>query len=588
MIKNALLTACASAALFSFTTGAIANDDPADTRWYVGGLYNFYNADGNWGADGDSPGYTLSVGKHLSHKFALEGAYGFVELETPAQNAELTSTGINVLFYPLGREYGMYTTVGAGQTEVKSSVTPSFDYGYYDLGIGFVSGAIRGEVKARLDDHDNESGLFGDDYSTDYIASLGFIKSFGENKGSSYDFPGFDGEFDKRIYANIGASFNLTDKSYGVEHDNGTGYRLGLGMFLRRTLSAEIHADINNYDLAGGGEADESSYGIDLLMFKSRNPGFAPFTLIGAGMTEVEGSGTNFKGNHVDIGMGFLSSFTEYRLGIRFDVRYRTAHLDQTSRNTHSGIFNLGLVVPFGSAPISDDDTDGVRDSNDNCPNTPSNTPVDSAGCPLDSDNDGVINAQDACPKTVAGHEVDARGCRIDQDSDGDGVNDRQDECPNTAQGINVGLNGCPIDDDLDGVPNDEDQCPNTAAGLEVDDKGCVIAQSAVLKGVNFEFNSATLTPNARRILDDVAAVWATQPELTAAVLGHTDWMGPADFNLKLSQQRANAVKTYLIAKGIPASKLTARGLGESRPIANNESELGRAENRRVELEVSQ
>lgn len=588
MMKKALLTACATAALSSFSMGAIANDDPADTRWYIGGLYNFYNADGNWNADGDSPGYTFSVGKHLSHHFAVEGAYGSVELETPTQNADLTSTGINVLYYPLGREYGMYTTAGAGQTEVKSNVTSTFDYAYYDLGLGFVSGAIRGEVKARFDDHGNQGGLFGNDTSTDYIASLGFIKSFGENNGSTYDFPGFDGEYDKRVYANIGASYNLTDKGYGVEDDNGFGYRVGLGIFLRRTLSAEIHADLNSYDLAGGGEIDETNYGIDLLMFKSRNPRFSPFTLLGAGITEVEGSSSSVSGNHVDVGMGFLTSFTDYGLGIRFDVRYRTAHLDQTSQNTHSGIFNLGLNLPFGSAPIQDDDRDGVRDSGDNCPNTPSNTPVDSVGCPLDSDNDGISDAQDACPKTAAGVEVDARGCRIDNDSDGDGVNDSRDACPGTEQGISVDSNGCPADDDQDGVPNDQDQCPGTPAGLEVDDKGCVISQSAVLKGVNFEFNSATLTPNARRILDDVAAVWEAQSGLQAAVLGHTDWMGPADFNFKLSQERANAVKSYLTNKGVPASQLTARGLGESRPISNNETELGRAENRRVELEVSQ
>lgn len=587
MIKKALLTAFAGMAASSISLSAIADDDPADTRWYLGALYNFYNADGNWNADGDSPGYTISIGKHLNHHIGIEAAFGHVELERPTQNADLSSMGVNVLYYPLGREYGMYTTAGIGQTDVKSNVAPKFDYTHYDLGIGFVSGMLRGEVKARLADHDNETGLFGDNSSTDYIASLGLMKSFGENTGSTYEFPSYDGEQDKRIYANIGLAYNLADKGLNVEDDAGMGYRVGLGVFLRRTLSAEFHADLNSYDVAGGGELDESNYGIDLLMFKHRNPEFAPFTLIGAGVTELEGSGVKNEGNYVDVGFGFLTSFTSYRLGLRFDVRYRTAHLDKTSQNTHSGIFNLGLNVPFGAPPSPpDDDNDGVANPDDQCPNTPSGTPVDSKGCPLDSDKDGVIDPQDACPNTPAGTEVDARGCPIDKDSDGDGVNDSKDECPGTPEGTAVGPNGCPVDDDGDGVINSADECPDTPAGLEVDGKGCVAAQAAVLKGVNFEFNSAQLTDHAERILDDVAAVWESQPSLAAQVAGHTDWMGPSDYNLQLSQQRAESVKAYLVSKGVPADQLSARGFGESRPVADNETELGRAENRRVELEV--
>ncbi len=593
MIKKALLTACAGLAASSFSASAIANDDPADTRWYLGALYNFYNADGNWGADGDSPGHTISIGKHFNHYLGAEVAHSFVKLESGANSAKLSSNGVNILFYPLGREYGMYTTAGIGKTDVKSNAFNNFDYTYYDLGLGFVSGMIRGEVKARIDDHDNEQNLFGENSSTDYIASLGFIKSFGENRGSDYEFPSYEGEQDKRIYANLGLSYSQVDRSFGVSGDDSVGYRVGLGMFLSRTLSAEIHADVNDdYDLGGGFTAEESSYGIDLLMYKHRNPEFAPFIVIGAGITELDvalnGAALNsFDGNYVDAGFGFLTSFTSYRIGLRFDVRYRTAHLDQTSRNTHSGIFNLGLNVPFGAPPSPpDDDNDGVVNPDDQCPNTPSGTPVDSKGCPLDSDKDGVIDPQDACPNTPAGTEVDARGCPLDKDSDGDGVKDSKDECPGTPEGTAVGPNGCPLDDDGDGVNNDTDECPDTPAGLEVDEKGCVAAQAAVLKGVNFEFNSAQLTDHAERILDDVAAVWESQPDLAAQVAGHTDWMGPSDYNLQLSQQRANSVKAYLVSKGVPAEQLSARGFGESRPISDNETELGRAENRRVELEV--
>lgn len=589
MLKKAFITACTGACLAATATTSFANDDPADTRWYLGALYNFYNADGNWNADGDSPGYTISMGKHLSHSLAVEAAYGTVGLDRTAGSVDVNSAGLNVLYYPLGREYGMYTTAGLGQAEVKGTGVNKFDYMYYDLGIGFKSGMVRGELKARTNMHDNDQGLFGSDSSTDFIAGLGIMKAFGENEGSTYDTPTYDGEFDKRIYSNIGAAYTLTDKSFGVEDDAGLAYRVGVGMFLRRTLSAEIHADFGSYDLAGGGELDDTSYGIDLLMFKNRNPEFSPFTILGAGVTEVETGGTSSDGNFVDFGFGFLSSINAYRLGIRFDVRYRTSHLDNTSRNTHSGIINLGLNVPFGDAPRPpDDDNDGVSNAEDQCPNTPSNTPVDGKGCPLDSDNDGVIDPQDACPNTPAGTEVDARGCKIDKDSDGDGVNDSKDECPGTAEGVAVGPTGCPVDDDGDGVLNAADECPDTPEGLEVDGRGCVIEQSTVLKGVNFEFNSATLTPHAKRILDDVAAVWDSQPDLAAQVSGHTDWMGPSDYNLQLSQKRANAVKDYLASKGVSSDLLSAKGYGESRPVSDNETELGRAENRRVELEVQE
>lgn len=589
MLKRAFTAVCAGACLAGASSPLFANDDPADTRWYFGALYNFYNADGNWNADGDSPGYSLSVGKHLTHNLGLEASYGAVELNRAGGKATVTNAGLNVLFYPLGREYGMYTTAGVGQAEAKSSQFNKFDYGYYDLGIGFQSGALRGEVKARTSQHDNEQSLFGSDSSTDYIASIGITKMFGENSGSTYETPAYDGELDKRIYANIGAAYTLTDKSHNIEDDAGLAYRFGVGIFLRHTLSAELHGGIGSYDLEGGGELDESNYGVDLLLYKNRNPEFAPYTIIGAGVTEIEQAGTTSDGNYFDVGFGFLSSFTSYRLGVRFDVRYRTSHLDQTSRNTHSGIINLGLNVPFGEAPRPpDDDNDGVANSDDQCSNTPSGTAVDSKGCPLDSDNDGVIDPQDACPNTPAGTEVDARGCKVDKDSDGDGVNDSKDECPGTPEGVEVGANGCPVDDDNDGVLNSADECPDTPEGLEVDGRGCVIEQSTVLQGVNFEFNSGNLTPNAKRILDDVAGAWTSQPDLKAEVSGHTDWLGPSDYNLQLSQQRADSVKRYLVESGVPGDQLTAKGYGESRPVADNETELGRAENRRVELEVQE
>jgi OOP family OmpA-OmpF porin len=105
-----------------------------------------------------------------------------------------------------------------------------------------------------------------------------------------------------------------------------------------------------------------------------------------------------------------------------------------------------------------------------------------------------------------------------------------------------------------------------------------------VLKGVNFATNSAQLTPSSATVLDEVAATLVKRNDIRAEVAGHTDDRGAADYNRSLSQKRAESVRGYLVSKGVDASRLTARGYGEDSPIADNKTDKGRAENRRVEL----
>ena len=143
-----------------------------------------------------------------------------------------------------------------------------------------------------------------------------------------------------------------------------------------------------------------------------------------------------------------------------------------------------------------------------------------------------------------------------------------------------------PKDSDGDGVLDPADQCPDTPRGAAVDALGCPRKGSVTLKGVNFEFNSARLTGESRPILDEVAADLEKHPRLKVELEGHTDSVGADAYNLKLSQQRADAVREYLISQGVAATQLTARGFGESRPLANNNTADGRAENRRVAMAV--
>lgn len=203
---------------------------------------------------------------------------------------------------------------------------------------------------------------------------------------------------------------------------------------------------------------------------------------------------------------------------------------------------------------------------------------------PADSDGDGVPDNADRCPGTPRGARVDAQGC--EPDSDNDGVVDRLDKCPGTAAAARVDAQGCELDSDRDGVVDRLDKCPGSKPGAKVDSSGCEIPEVTTLKGVTFATNSATLTAGSMAVLDETAATLARNPELKAEVAGHTDNRGAAARNRVLSQQRAESVMRYLVAKGVNAANLTARGYGPDQPVADNRTEQGRTANRRVELRI--
>jgi outer membrane protein OmpA-like peptidoglycan-associated protein len=244
-----------------------------------------------------------------------------------------------------------------------------------------------------------------------------------------------------------------------------------------------------------------------------------------------------------------------------------------------------GTAVDARGCP-RDSDGDGVVDASDKCPNTPAGTAVDASGCPKDADGDGVADVNDKCPNTPAGTAVDATGCP--SDADRDGVTDARDICPGTSAGTKVDLFGCALDSDGDGVTDDKDACPGTVAGTTVDAKGCTslfqAGQPLILLGVNFETGKAVLLPESQGILDQVAQSLVDNPDVNIEVGGHTDNVGAAAANLRLSQARAEAVRDYLISKGVEEGRLTAQGYGEEQPVADNATAVGRAANRRVEL----
>ncbi len=208
-------------------------------------------------------------------------------------------------------------------------------------------------------------------------------------------------------------------------------------------------------------------------------------------------------------------------------------------------------------------------------------------GAVSDSDGDGVPDTIDKCPNTQQGVVVDENGCP--KDSDGDGIFDYMDVCPNTPQGAPVDKRGCPLDSDGDGVPDYRDQCPETPAGLKVDETGCAVVTEGkkllVLEGINFEFGSWKIVPESKRLLDDTALkALKESPNLRVRIEGHTDSVGPDAYNMNLSRQRAEAVMNYLVSQGIDYDRMEVLGKGEGYPVASNDTEEGRAHNRRIEF----
>lgn len=247
------------------------------------------------------------------------------------------------------------------------------------------------------------------------------------------------------------------------------------------------------------------------------------------------------------------------------------------------------LETPSGARVNShgcalDSDGDGVFDGLDQCPGTPFAALVDPRGCPLDSDNDGVFNGVDLCEGTPEGINVDSLGCP--SDSDGDGIPDFKDSCTATPAGALVNKWGCPSDSDQDGVLDGLDECPNTPTGFEVDKYGCP-AVKPITKEVIIDLydNSLNLTAKAAQQLEIVAERIYAYPTSRYELKVHTDTEGSSVYNLNRSNEVANKIKQFLIAKGVKESQIDLKGVGKNYPIMKGFSEEAKVKNRRLEIE---
>ena len=242
--------------------------------------------------------------------------------------------------------------------------------------------------------------------------------------------------------------------------------------------------------------------------------------------------------------------------------------------------------------PDTDADNDGVVDRLDKCPNTPQGTHPDMnrPGCPEpDSDADGVLDSMDKCPNEPAGPKPDPEkpGCPT-RDRDNDGVLDREDKCPDTP-GVKEN-NGCPdTDADSDGVVDRLDKCPNQAGPKA--NEGCPLPEqvkkfTGKIEGITFEANSAKILPKSFKVLDEAVKVLKEFEKLPLTIEGHTSSEGKREKNIELSKARAEAVKAYLVSKGIDPKRIFTVGYGPDKPVADNKTAKGRAANRRIEFKV--
>lgn len=232
-------------------------------------------------------------------------------------------------------------------------------------------------------------------------------------------------------------------------------------------------------------------------------------------------------------------------------------------------------------------DQDGVPDKQDHCLNSGLGYKVDAFGCELDSDRDGIYDRNDQCPNTPRGIKVNFLGCEGDEDKDL--VLDSSDKCPGTPIGTKVNAHGCKINNDFDGdgVINSQDQCPRTPKGTVVNKFGCK-PRNLVITNIVFNSGSFEIRADQKPILDkDISRLREVKPDEVVLVTGFTDSQGSAASNLKLSWNRAQSTKDYIVKNfNYNEKQIMVSGKGEASPVATNATKEGRQKNRRIQFKI--
>ncbi|MDX1564974.1 MAG: OmpA family protein [Phycisphaeraceae bacterium] len=360
---------------------------------------------------------------------------------------------------------------------------------------------------------------------------------------------GNDG-FDDRIYGGIllnRIDTNKTDPNRQI-NDSRDGVKVLVGKQFTQHLGLEAFGSFNEFGQFGPNEPQltkEASVGVDGLFYPLHGCPrvFKPFIKGGLGYTAYNSDGDGDL--NANVGVGAFWKLNDRGVSIRTDAGGRYLFSDGSIQDTGDGVYELvlsaGITVPFGNAPKWAD-----------CPEYTGTPSVDKVmHLPEQGEKEGMAETAEAPAQKPAAEE--AAEMPMTKDADGDGVADADDRCPGTPAGAKVDINGCPV--------------PETVV-------------------IYFAFDSAELNAAAKAALDRVAANLNNKTFVVAIANGHADHTGTEEYNMGLSQRRANSVADYLKAKGVGGNMIRTRAYGESRPAADNSTPLGRAKNRRVEINL--
>tara|TARA_B100001079_G_scaffold124671_1_gene106812 strand:+ start:9311 stop:10465 length:1155 start_codon:yes stop_codon:yes gene_type:complete len=347
---------------------------------------------------------------------------------------------------------------------------------------------------------------------------------------------------DKRFYVAPMVSYGFFDSdtigggnddfgSLNVDNDDSVGASLAIGKPITSWLNLELFGFYFNPDQSlngqDAGDADLYGFGLDALFFPARDT-FPVYGILGAAWGKKDVGFSSVNGTNVgdDADADFLDAGVGYMYTLNdYGLKVRAEYRYRYTTVDSADVLGSG----YEDARYDDHIVSvGLQVPIGAPPQAPAPAPAPQPVGPQDSDGDGVIDANDQCPGTPRGTEVDARGCPIEKKA--------------------------PI----------------------------------VLKGVTFEFDSSKLTAQATNRLDNVVDALEASPDVDFRIDGYTDSIGTERYNLDLSQRRVDSVRSYLMNHGITSSRITGtEGHGESNPVATNETAAGRAQNRRVELNVT-
>ena len=360
--------------------------------------------------------------------------------------------------------------------------------------------------------------------------------------------------------------------------------KLSVARYIGAGFSAEIEGSLNKIKEGFDGYSEDKSFWNANLqakyalrrLFTTESGWFDPYIKVGGGYTAYESRFDDKEGGFKALAGGGINFWFTDHLGVNLQTGY---HHGFQKNGTDYFQHSAGIVIKFGA---KDTDKDGIPDKDDACPEVAGLKEFN--GCP-DTDGDGIADKDDACPEVAGPKEFN--GC---PDTDGDGIPDKDDKCPDVAGPAENG--GCPWPDtDGDGVLDKDDLCPEVAGPAS--NKGCPEPDENEQKKLNqyaktilFDTGKSTIKFESAEILNQIINVLKKYPNSRFRIEGHTDNVGKRAKNITLSQNRADAVKIYLIQGGIASERLESVGYGPDKPIASNKNKKGRALNRRVEINL--